>query len=89
VARLSKLRGSDEEARFSMLIRDKYQRHGLGSELLSRIIQIGKDEKLKRIIALMSPENSAMRDLCKKFRFIPNPDPQTRLIRAELDLQPS
>jgi len=64
VARLSKLRGTNKEARFTMLISDKYQRQGLGRELLKRIIQIGRDEKIEHIIALMAPENGALRKIC-------------------------
>src|SRR6266498_685024 len=37
VARLSKLRGTNEEARFAMLISDRYQGQGLGKELIQRI----------------------------------------------------
>ncbi len=84
VARLSKLRGTNEEARFSMLISDRYQGQGLGGELLRRIIQIAKDEKIKIVIAMMSPENSAMRKMCEGVGFKLESDGQSRLIKAQL-----
>ena len=44
VARLSKLHGINE-AEFALLVSDSYQRQGLGTELLERLIQVGQDEK--------------------------------------------
>jgi acetyltransferase len=87
VARLSKLRGTDEEARFTMLISDRYQGQGLGKELLTRIIKIGRDEKIKRIIALMSPDNEAMKQLCRavgfsSFEF----DSRSGMLKAQIEL---
>jgi len=87
VARLSKLRGRDEEARFTMLISDKYQGQGLGHELLTRIIQIGRDEKIKSIIALMSPENQAMKKLCRRVGFSSfEIDSQNGMLKAQFNL---
>ena len=64
VGRLSKFRGEDEEARISLLISDNYQGKGLGKELINRLIDAARQEKIKRIIAVMSPENEAMQKLC-------------------------
>jgi len=87
VARLSKLRGRDEEARYTMLISDRYQGQGLGKELLSRIIKIGRDEKVKRIIALMSPENEAMKRLCRVVGFSSfEIDSENGMLKAQIQL---
>ena len=66
--RLSKLHGRDE-AEFSMLIGDRFQCKGLGSEFLRRLIQIGKDEKLQYITAEILSENRAMQHVCQKLGF--------------------
>jgi len=87
VARLSKLRGTNEEARITMLISDAYQGQGLGKELLTRIIQIGRDEKMKRIFALMSPENDAMKKLCRRVGFSSfEMDAQNGMLKAQIEL---
>jgi acetyltransferase len=87
VARLSKLRGTNEEGRFTMLISDNYQAKGLGKELLTRIIQIGRDEKIKRIIALMSPENDAMKKLCRRVGFSSfEVDSENGMLKAQIEL---
>ena len=84
---MSKLRGTNEEARFTMLISDAYQGQGLGKELLTRIIKIGRDEKIKRIIALMSPENDAMKNLCRKVGFSSfEMDSQNGMLKAQIEL---
>ncbi len=87
VARLSKLRGTDEEARFTMLISDAYQGMGLGRELLTRIIKIGRDEKIKRIIALMSPDNETMKRLCRVVGFSSfEIDSENGMLKAQIQL---
>ena len=87
VARLSKLRGTDEEARFTMLVSDAYQGQGLGKELLTRLIRIGRDEQIKRIIALMSPENGPMKHLCKAVGFSSfEVDPENGMLKAQIEL---
>lgn len=87
VARLSKLSGGAEEARFTMLISDDYQGQGLGRELLERIIQIGRDEKVARIVALMSPDNDAMQKLCRRVGFSSFERlSDKKLIKAQIEL---
>ena len=68
VGRLSKLHGIND-AEFSILISDKYQRQGLGTEFLSRLIHVGQDEKLSSIIADILPENRGMKRVCEKLGF--------------------
>jgi acetyltransferase len=87
VARLSKLHGTDEEARFTMLITDAYQGRGLGRELVDRILGIGRKEKIKRILALMSPENGAMKKLCQAAGFTTfEIDQQNGMLKAQIEL---
>ena len=57
VGRLSKIRGTDE-AEFALVVSDRFQRQGLGTELLSRLLQIGRDEKIRRIVGVIRPRTS-------------------------------
>nr|WP_277876077.1 bifunctional acetate--CoA ligase family protein/GNAT family N-acetyltransferase [Chroococcidiopsis sp. [FACHB-1243]] len=68
VGRLSKIHGYNE-AEFAMLVGDRHQRQGLGTELLSRLLQVGRDEKLDRITAEILAENRAMQKVCEKLGF--------------------
>ena len=83
VGRLSKLHGVNE-AEFAMLVSDLYQRQGLGTELLRRLVQIGRDEKLDRITADILSENRAMQRVSEKVGF--SLERSTDLVRAEINL---
>lgn len=69
VGRLSKVYGSDA-AEFAILVSDDFQRQGLGSELLRRLVQIGREEgDIGRITAYMLAENIGMRRVSEKMGF--------------------
>jgi acetyltransferase len=68
VGRLSKLHGVNE-AEFAVLVSDDRHGLGLGTELLGRLVQVGRDEKLNRIVGQILPENHAMQHICKKIGF--------------------
>ncbi|WNG51608.1 bifunctional acetate--CoA ligase family protein/GNAT family N-acetyltransferase [Archangium minus] len=68
VGRLTKLPGT-EDAEFAMLISDAVQRQGLGTELLSRLVTVGRDWGLKRIVADILSGNGAMQHVCNKLGF--------------------
>jgi acetyltransferase len=52
-----------------MLISDTWQKQGLGTELLKRLVQIGRDEKLTRITADILADNNAMHIVSRKVGF--------------------
>jgi acetyltransferase len=68
VGRLSK-QHTPGEAEFSVLVNDEWQRLGLGSELLRRLIEIGRDEKLAHLSGVVLAENHAMQHICRKVGF--------------------
>jgi acetyltransferase len=87
VARLSKFRGENDEARFTMLVNDKFQGQGVGKELLKRLLDVARSEKIKRVIAIISPENESMQKLCRDLGFSSmQADPETGMIKAEISL---
>jgi acetyltransferase len=85
VGRLSKLHGQNE-AEFAVLIRDDFQRQGMGSELLRRLLAVAKDEKLDRVLAVMSAENVAMQKMATRAGFRLQPPNGDQLITAILDI---
>jgi RimJ/RimL family protein N-acetyltransferase len=55
---------------------------------MRRFIQIARDEKIKRILATMSPENFAMQNLCSRLGFTSmKKNFESGLIEAELPLK--
>jgi acetyltransferase len=68
VGRLSKIRGT-KEAEFALLVSDRFQRKGIGTALLERLIQVGRDEQLDQITGDILPENHDMQRLSEKLGF--------------------
>jgi len=68
IGRLSKL-PDGQNAEFAIIVSDQWQNRGLGGELLKRLVEIGKAEKLSTISAQMLPENLEMQHICKKLGF--------------------
>jgi acetyltransferase len=68
IGRLSKLHQT-AEAEFAILVSDAWQGHGFGVELLRRLVGIGRDEKLKRIVATILGDNVAMQRVSRKVGF--------------------
>ena len=56
-------------AEFAVVVTDKWQNKGLGTELTKRLIRIAKHEKLKRLVAYTLLENHEMQKMCKKLGF--------------------
>jgi len=68
IGRLSRNPGT-REAEVAVLVTDKYQRQGLGMEIIRRLICVARDEKLESIEANTLPENIAMRALASGLGF--------------------
>jgi acetyltransferase len=68
VGRLTKLHWS-EEAEFALLVSDQFQRRGLGSELLRRLLDVGRAEKVRRVVGYISAENLLMIKVATKLGF--------------------
>lgn len=68
IGRLSKSHDT-KEGEVAVLVSDRYQNLGLGTELVRRLIQVGRDEELQEIVANILPENVAMQGLANRFGF--------------------
>jgi acetyltransferase len=85
VGRLIKLRG-ESEAEFALLIADRYQKAGLGTELLKRLLHIARDEKVRQVTATILPENRPMQRVCEKLGFRLNHSVSEGLVTAVFDV---
>jgi acetyltransferase len=68
VGRLHKNRGRTE-GEFALVISDQLQGQGLGTEILGRLIEVARREKLTHVIADIHAENKVMQAICRKFGF--------------------
>jgi acetyltransferase len=86
IGRLIKLHGTNE-AEWAVLVSDRFQRRWLGGELLRRLVQVGRDEKLSRITADILPTNCAMQRVCERLGFRLRYDVDEQVVKAEFPLQ--
>ena len=85
MGRLSRLHGINE-AEYAVLVGDQWQRQGLGTELLRRMLEIARQEKIARVVGSFLEENYEMQSVSKKLgmklvRALDEP-----LVRAYIDL---
>jgi acetyltransferase len=85
VARLHQLHGSND-GEFAILIVDQYQGKGLGTELMRRLIEIGRAEKLTSIHADILAENIDMQRMCRNLGIAIKATDEPQLLKAELML---
>ena len=71
------------EAEFALLVTDRCQKQGFGTELLKRLVQIGRDEKLTRITAIIMADNHAMQHVSRKVGFKLKHGPESHDFLAE------
>ena len=84
VGRLSRLRDPGC-AEVALVVQDKFQGHGLGTELLRRLIDSAREQKIGRIQAEMLRDNMAIQKVLRKCGFrLRLTDPQS--FRAVLNL---
>jgi acetyltransferase len=72
-------------AEFSMMVSDRYQCQGLGTELLNRLVQTGRDEGLSKIKADILAENGPMKRVCEKIGFRISRSDNPEILQAELE----
>ncbi|MBD2346720.1 bifunctional acetate--CoA ligase family protein/GNAT family N-acetyltransferase [Anabaena subtropica] len=83
VGRLSKLHGTNT-AEFAILVSDRYQCQGLGTELLRRLLQIGRDEQIELITADILADNHGMQRVCEKLGFQLKRTTEANVMKAEI-----
>lgn len=68
LARLSKQHGLNE-AEFAMMVSDRYQKKGLGTQLLKQLMIVAKNENLTQVTGEILLENKPMQRVCEKVGF--------------------
>jgi acetyltransferase len=86
VGRLTRIRAS-AAAEFAILVSDKWQHQGLGSELLRRLIDVARAEGIEEVRGFILPENRAMERICHELGFTASYDMAEGVLRATLDVR--
>jgi acetyltransferase len=85
VGRLSRAEQANE-AEFAVLISDKFQGHGLGTELVKRLIEIARAEGVERVVADILGENRQMIEICRLLGFRMRHSVGDGVVKADLEL---
>ena len=86
VGRLSRHGYAPGEAEFSVLVSDPFQRKGLGTLLLSHLLEVGESEGLHRITADILFDNRPMQNISRNLGFTLRRDTEEMVMKADLDL---
>jgi acetyltransferase len=82
MASLTKL-SRQNHGEVAVLVTDDYQRHGVGTELVRRLVQVARDEHLGRVVASTMTDNHGMCTVFRRLGFALSIDGDE--VRAELD----
>ena len=85
IARLIRLR-DPLDAEFSLIVSDDYQGHGLGTELIRRLVEVGRGEGRHRIVAEVLATNANMIHLVSELGFTITADDDGETVHAVLRL---
>jgi acetyltransferase len=83
IGRLSKTPWT-REAEVALLVHDRWQHRGLGTQLIKALIQVAKREGIDCVIANILPENAEMQQICEKAGFKLSRKLDESLVVAEL-----
>jgi acetyltransferase len=78
-----------KQAECAIVIADKWQGRGLGTNLLSALLEVGRTEGLDAIFGYILAENGAMRRICQKLGFKLRFNYSHDLLEARIDLRDS
>ncbi len=83
--RLIKIYGT-EDAEYAILVSDAFQRQGLGTELLRRLLDIGRQEGIKRIVGNILSDNADMLRVTERLGFKLEGMPKDGVMRVGITL---
>ncbi len=78
--------GGTADAEVALLVSDPFQHRGVGSEILRRLIEIGRVEKVRRLSADILPDNTEMQQICTRLGFELHHNPEERAVKAVIEL---
>jgi acetyltransferase len=81
VARWARLHRDDRTAEFAIAVADAWQRCGIGRLLLSRLIELGRESSLARLVGDVLATNTGMLRLASRLGFRTESHPESGTLR--------
>jgi acetyltransferase len=88
VGRLSRMPSTPADAEFALLVSDAWHEHGLGTELLRRLILLARPKGIRCVFADILAENDAMLKICRQLGFALHYSVRDRVVKASIALVP-
>jgi acetyltransferase len=85
IARLTRSAGTDG-AEFGLMVTDRAQNQGVGTELLRRLLQVAKAEHIACVSAEILGSNTHMRHLCEKLGFAVRTGTEEETVKMDLGI---
>jgi acetyltransferase len=82
VGRMTKVHGTND-AEVAVIVSDAWHGRGIGKELLGRLLTVGKDEKVSRLVADILPDNRDVMRICEKLGFNLKHSLEDEVVKAE------
>ncbi len=87
IARLSRVHGKLDSGEIGLLVKDNYQKQGLGTLLMKSMINIAQKEGMSYLMADMLIKNHAMQNLCRQLGF--ELEAQENIVKAVYHINPA
>jgi acetyltransferase len=85
IGRLSKHPGGTE-AEFSIVIADAWQKQGLGTQLLTLLLEVARNEKITKLTGMVMSQNLEMQHIAEKLGFKLTRDMEENTVHASIEL---
>jgi acetyltransferase len=85
VARMVR-RHNTADAEISLVVCDQCQGQGLGTELVRRLVEVGREEGIERLVADVLSTNGGMIRICQELGFSISPEDDGKTVQGELRL---
>ena len=82
---LGRVRGRNE-AEVAVVVSDDYQGHGLGTELMRRLVEVARAEKMERVVGSTMLENTPTIALLKRVGFQVRTNFEDGVVEGEINL---
>ncbi len=87
VGRYESVPDRPDTAEIALLVEDAYQRRGIGTMLLSRLVDKARESGIERLRAVMLPENHEMRELLEHSPFAQDMRFEKGLVVSEFSIR--
>ena len=85
VGRISRIRGT-QEVEFAVVVNDRFQKQGWGTRILSRLVEVARQEGCSAVVGEILLENRGMQRVCRNIGFALETSLEDGVVRATFKL---